>query len=212
MICCLPLGLGGNKLLKDSDDLSKRSKVGLELVLNLLRVLTELGVEVLSVGNGGHSGAEDGLDHEAVVGLQGVSVGSAERVSKLLFLVGDVFLKTLAGEVKASDEPEAALGGSVLAGLELIADEVLDSAGLSRSGSLAGTELLDVAKDILLDGTESNTTNGVEDGGQGLRSLKELGGRDSLAVGLIDRDVGERSLEGLDNSATGGVRSSRHDE
>lgn len=40
------------------------------------------------------------------------------------------------------DEPEAALGGSVLAGLELIADEVLDSAGLSRSGSLAGTELL----------------------------------------------------------------------
>ena len=80
----------------------ERSKVGLKLFLNLVGVLAELGVEVLSVGNGGHSGAEHGLDHEAVVGLQGVAVGSAERVSKLLLLLGDVVLKTLAGEVKAS--------------------------------------------------------------------------------------------------------------
>ena len=93
------------------------------------------------------------------MGLQSVAVGSAERVSKLLGGVGDVELKALAGEVKTSinlsavlvyhlgelcipDKPEAALSGSVLASLELIADEVLDRAGLSRSGSLAGTELL----------------------------------------------------------------------
>ena len=103
MICCLPLRLRPiNKLFQDRYDLLERSKVGLKLFLNLVGVLAELGVEVLTVGNGGHSGAEDGLDHEAVVGLQGVAVGSAERVSKLLLLLGDVVLKTLAGEVKAS--------------------------------------------------------------------------------------------------------------
>lgn len=45
-------------------------------------------------------------------------------------------------ELFVPDEPEAALSGSVLAGLELVADKVLDGAGLGRSSSLAGTELL----------------------------------------------------------------------
>jgi hypothetical protein len=115
-------------------------------------------------------------------------------------------------ELFVPDEPEAALGGSVLASLELVTDKVLDGAGLSRSGSLAGTELLDVAKDILLDGTESHTTNGIEDGGQGLGGLEELSGRDSLAVGLIDGNVDERSLKRLHNSASRGVSSVRHDD
>jgi hypothetical protein len=94
-----------------------------------------------------------------VVRLQSVTVGSAERVSKLLAGVGDVELKALGGKVKTSiklsavpmhrikelyipDEPKAALSGSVLAGLELVADEVLDGTGLGGSGGLAGTELL----------------------------------------------------------------------
>jgi hypothetical protein len=209
----LPLSLRTvDELLEDGDNLGEGSKISLEVGLDLLGVLAELGIEVLSVGDGGHGGAEDRLDDEAVVGLQGVAVGSAERVSKLLRGVGDVALKGLAGEVKATDEPEAALGGSVLASLELVTDKVLDGAGLSRSGSLAGTELLDVAKDILLDGTESHTTNGIEDGGQGLGGLEELSGRDSLAVGLIDGNVDERSLKRLHNSASRGVSSVRHDD
>ncbi|KAI6770938.1 hypothetical protein HG531_009793 [Fusarium graminearum] len=90
--------------LEDVDDLGEGSKVSLEVGLNLLRVLAKLGVEVLSVGDGRHGGAEDRLDDEAVVGLQGVTVGSAERVSKLLRGVGDVALKGLAGEVKTTRE------------------------------------------------------------------------------------------------------------
>lgn len=101
----LPLALRSvDERLEDVDDLGEGSKVSLEVGLNLLRVLAKLGVEVLSVGDGRHGGAEDRLDDEAVVGLQGVTVGSAERVSKLLRGVGDVALKGLAGEVKTTRE------------------------------------------------------------------------------------------------------------
>jgi len=51
----------------------------------------------------------------------------------------------------------------------------------------------------------------TEDSGQRLRSLKELNGRDSIAVGLIDRNVGEGSLERLDDGTTGRI-DSRHDD
>jgi hypothetical protein len=51
----------------------------------------------------------------------------------------------------------------------------------------------------------------TEDGGQRLRGLEELDSRDGIAVGLIDGDVVEGSLERLDNSATGRI-DSRHDE
>jgi hypothetical protein len=99
----LPLSLRTvDELLEDGDNLGEGSKISLEVGLDLLGVLAELGIEVLSVGDGGHGGAEDRLDDEAVVGLQGVAVGSAERVSKLLRGVGDVALKGLAGEVKAT--------------------------------------------------------------------------------------------------------------
>lgn len=40
------------------------------------------------------------------------------------------------------DEPEEAFGGSVLAGLELVADEVLQGIGLERSGELAVSDFL----------------------------------------------------------------------
>jgi hypothetical protein len=105
IINCLPLGLGAvDELLEDVHNLGEGSEVGLELSLDLLGVLTELGVKVLSVGNGGHGGAEDGLDHEAVVGLQGVGVGTAERVGQLLGGVIDVLLEALGSEVKTTDE------------------------------------------------------------------------------------------------------------
>ncbi|KAI6754150.1 hypothetical protein HG530_013326 [Fusarium avenaceum] len=160
IINCLPLGLGAvDELLEDVHNLGEGSEVGLELSLDLLRVLTELGVKVLSVGNGGHGGAEDGLDHEVVMGLQGVGVGATERVGKLLGGVVDVLLKALGSEVKTTDElladglfiyrkpfvpdePETALGGSVLLLLEFVSDEVLDGGRLSRSGGVTSTELL----------------------------------------------------------------------
>jgi hypothetical protein len=51
----------------------------------------------------------------------------------------------------------------------------------------------------------------TKDGGQRLRSLKKLNGRDSIAIGLIDRNVGEGSLERLDDGATGRIDSGHDD-
>jgi hypothetical protein len=78
-----------------------------------------------------------------VVGLEGVAVGIAERVGKLLSRVGGVVAESLCCEVEAAVskgqqrmqdwsclhipvEPYEALGGSVLLLLELVEDEVLE--------------------------------------------------------------------------------------
>lgn len=65
-------------------------------------------VEVLAVGASTHSGAEDGLDDEGVVGLEGSAVGSTEGVSELLGVVLHVGVQ---GE---GDELETAAGKCML--------------------------------------------------------------------------------------------------
>lgn len=75
----LPLSLLGLKeTLEDADNLLEGGQVGAELGGNLLLIRTKLGIEVLAVGAGAHGGAEDGLDEEAVVWLEGAAVGVAE--------------------------------------------------------------------------------------------------------------------------------------
>lgn len=87
----LPLRLLAiEKRLDDSNDLVERSEVLAQLLLDLLLVVAELGVEVLAVGAGGHGGAEDGLDEEAVVRLERDAVGAAERVRQLVVVVRQV--------------------------------------------------------------------------------------------------------------------------
>jgi hypothetical protein len=113
------------------------------------------------------------------------------------------------------DEPEEAFGCGVLAGLELVADEVLQGVGLERGGELAvfdflrrrnrvnisvpsivfvGIELsayLDVALHITLDRLESSTTDHIEERSQRLGSLEELRGVDRIVFGGVVVDVGE---------------------
>lgn len=99
----LPLGLlGVDKLLEDAHDLLQGGKVGRHLLGDLGLVVTELGVEVFSVWAGAHGGAEDGLDDEAVVRLEGGAVGVAEGVCELLGGVGDVGLEAEAGELETT--------------------------------------------------------------------------------------------------------------
>lgn len=80
----------------------QRGKVFLELLLDLGRVVAELDVEVLAVGAGAHGGGEDGLDEEAVVGLEGARVRGAEGVGELGGGVLEVVLEGLAGEFQAA--------------------------------------------------------------------------------------------------------------
>ena len=99
----LPLGVRGLKeALEDGDDLVEGGEVGAQVTLDLGLVAAELGVEVLAVGAGAHGGAEDGLDEEAVVGLEGGGVGGAEGIGKLLAGVSLVLAEGNAGELEAT--------------------------------------------------------------------------------------------------------------
>jgi hypothetical protein len=100
---CLPLGvLGVEEALEDAHNLVQRLQVLAQLLLDLLLVGAELGVKVLAVGAGTHGGAEDGLDEEAVVRLEGDAVSAAERVGELVVVVGQVLAQGNAGKLEAS--------------------------------------------------------------------------------------------------------------
>jgi hypothetical protein len=99
----LPLGvLAVQEALEDSNDLLQGGEVDAQLLLNLGLIGTKLGIEVLAVRASTHGGAEDGLDEEAVVGLQGGAVCGAERVGKLFGAGRDVLAEGNAGELEAT--------------------------------------------------------------------------------------------------------------
>lgn len=63
---------------------------------------------------------------------------------------------------------------------------------------------LDVAGHIRLDRLESRRAQHIEQIGQGLGSLQELGGSNSIALGGVDWDVGE-AFFAVEICAAGGV-------
>lgn len=99
----LPLGLlAGREFLQDGHHLLQRREPGLQLLPYLRLVAAQLGVEVLPVRRGAHGGAEDRLDDEGVMRLEGVLVGAAEGVGELLGGVVDVGAEGLGGEVETT--------------------------------------------------------------------------------------------------------------
>lgn len=75
----LPLGLlRGQKVVQCLDNVLEAGQPSTELLLDASLVVTELGVEVLSVRGGAHGSAEDRLDEEAVVLAEGVAVCGTE--------------------------------------------------------------------------------------------------------------------------------------
>lgn len=201
----LPLGiLAGEEALEDADNLLEGGEVDTELSGDLVLVGAELGVKVLAVGAGAHGGAEDGLDEEAVVGLEGGGVGVAEGLRELLGLLGDVLAQGDAGELEATNQPEETLGGNVLLGGQLGLDELLKGGGLAGSSQLALADFLDVAAHVALDGTESNASKGIEDGGQRLRGIEEVGGRDGILLVGVRLDIDKGLLEGVEVGSSGG--------
>lgn len=99
----LPLSfLAGDESLEDGHNLVQALEVDAQVRRNLGGVVTELGVEILAVWGGAHGRVEEGLDDEAVMGLQGRAVGGAEGVGEFLGLLGDVGAEADAGEFKAT--------------------------------------------------------------------------------------------------------------
>lgn len=64
--------------LQDSDALLESCNILLRCCLDLALVITQLGVEVLSVWGCRHGSAEDRLDDEGVVRLEGVAISVTE--------------------------------------------------------------------------------------------------------------------------------------
>lgn len=99
----LPLGvLAIEKLLKNANNLGESSKVDLKVAGDPGVVVAKLGVEVLAVRASTHGGAEDGLDEEAVMRLEGAAVGGAEGVGELFVGLGRIGSQGEAGELEAT--------------------------------------------------------------------------------------------------------------
>lgn len=88
--------------LQDGDLRLQRLQPHCQPLLHCRLVITKLHVEVLAVWARGHGSAEDGLDEEAVVGLEGRAVGVAEGDGELLGGELHVLGESNAGEVEAT--------------------------------------------------------------------------------------------------------------
>jgi len=99
----LPLGLLPSlELLQNADNLLQARKPCIELLVDTRLVVTKVLVEGSAVRSGAHGGGEDGLDHERVVGLEGVAVGGAEGFGELGSRVGEVGAEALSCKVEGS--------------------------------------------------------------------------------------------------------------
>lgn len=93
ILACLEGLQDGNHLLQCGDLLLHRGK-------DLGLIITQFPEEALAVRGRGHGSAEDGLDHERVVRLEGAAVGFTEGVRELLGGVVEVVAEGLSSEVK----------------------------------------------------------------------------------------------------------------
>ena len=98
----LPLSLlAALESLQYADNILKSSQVCSQLNGDL-GLVSQLGVEVPTVGAGAHGGREDGLDEEAVVGLEGLAVCVSERSGEFFGFLGQVLAQCNTREFQTS--------------------------------------------------------------------------------------------------------------
>ena len=87
----LPLSLLGLlETLEDAHNLLQGCQPGPQLIMDLFLVVSKLGVKVLPVRASSHGSTEDGLDEEAMMGLESGAISGAERVGQFLGAGGDI--------------------------------------------------------------------------------------------------------------------------
>lgn len=87
----LPLRLlGVQKRLQDGNQLLERRQPSRQFGCDLLRVFTELNVEILAVRTRTHRGAENRLHHEGVVRFERAAVRGPEGDAEFFGYVGEV--------------------------------------------------------------------------------------------------------------------------
>ena len=99
----LPLGLfASQELVQNRDVLLQSLQPLIQFLVHTWLVISQLGIEVLSVGCGRHGGGEDGLDDEGVVRLKGLAIGFTEGGGEFFGGSVDVSAEGLGGEVETS--------------------------------------------------------------------------------------------------------------
>jgi hypothetical protein len=100
----LPLSLlSRTELLQNGHNLLQRAQPCRQPLIDLGLIIAQLLVKVLAVRGSAHGGAEERLDDEGMVGLEGLAVGAAEGVAELLGWIGEVGAKGLGGEVETAN-------------------------------------------------------------------------------------------------------------
>jgi hypothetical protein len=106
----LPLGLLPlQETLQDRNDLLQTCQPNPQLRSHLLHICTQLRIKVLTVRSRRHGGAENGLHHEGMVGLEGAAIGISEGGRELLTCGSDVLGEGDGREIETS-------GGMLAAG------------------------------------------------------------------------------------------------
>lgn len=90
------------KCLQNGNQLLQGGKPNLQFSSNLLLIVSQLGVKILSVGGSGHGSAENRLHQEAVVGFEGAAIGVTERGGEFFGGFCNVLRDCNRCEVKAS--------------------------------------------------------------------------------------------------------------
>jgi hypothetical protein len=90
------------ELLQNAHDLLEAPEPLVELLVHTGLVVAQVCVESFAVRCGAHGRAENRLDHERVVGFEGVAVSCAEGLGELGGGFGEVVAQALGGEVEAS--------------------------------------------------------------------------------------------------------------
>ena len=99
----LPLGLfASQELVQNSDVLLQSLQPLIQFLVHTWLVISQLGIEVLSVGCSRHGGGEDGLDDEGVVRLKSLAVGFTEGGGEFFGGSVNVSAEGLGGEVETS--------------------------------------------------------------------------------------------------------------
>ena len=120
-----------------------------------------------------------------------------------LLLASTQVLPQSRGEERIPNQPNQSLRSIMLLRLQLINNELLQGLRLSRRSKLALTDLVNVAHDIVLDRVESHGTKQVEQLGELLGGVEELGRVDSVVLVGIDWNVDEGRLHLLEERHCG---------
>lgn len=123
---------------------------------------------------------------------------AGEFKSTVLLLASTQVIPRSKGGEPIPNQPNQSLRSLMLLRLQLINNQLLQGLRLRRRSKLALTDLVNVAHDIVLDRVESHGSEQVEQLGELLGGVEELGRVDCVVLVGVDWDIDEGRLHLLE--------------